>query len=117
MHARAARWICFIGMMNIATRSELISTHIEKSYRDIDCRRDGIGLSRKRMLTKLWTRQDKLRVVYLDGPYVTQNEAAISKAKFMNTSYEFGVTCESAETAIPEWSPVNSSAYLFRFIS
>jgi hypothetical protein len=46
----------------------------------------------------------KLRVVYLDKQYVTQNNAAIQHAdSSSNKSYVFGHTCETAATAIPEW--------------
>jgi hypothetical protein len=46
----------------------------------------------------------KLRVVYLDKQYVTQNNAAIQQTHALyNDSYIFGRTCESAATAIPAW--------------
>jgi hypothetical protein len=46
----------------------------------------------------------KLRVVYLEKQYVTQNNAAIKQTNILtNNSYVFGRTCETAETAIPEW--------------
>jgi hypothetical protein len=45
----------------------------------------------------------QLRVVYLDKQYVTQNQAAIAKAKDLGRSYAFASTCEKAATALPEW--------------
>ncbi len=48
-------------------------------------------------------RATPLRVVYLDKQYVTQNQAAIEKAKSLGRSYAFASTCEKAATALPEW--------------
>ena len=48
-------------------------------------------------------RTNQLRVVYLDAPYVTQNQAAIAKVKEHGQSYEFSETCENPPTALPEW--------------
>ena len=48
-------------------------------------------------------RATSLRVVYLDKQYVTQNQAAIEKAKSLGRSYAFASTCEKAATALPEW--------------
>ncbi len=46
----------------------------------------------------------KLRIIYLDKQYVTQNNAAIKKTELSsNGSYAYGRTCETAATAIPEW--------------
>ena len=44
-----------------------------------------------------------LRVVYLDKQYVTQNQAAIARAKALGKTYTFGKFCESISTAVPEW--------------
>ena len=41
----------------------------------------------------------KLRVVYLDKQFVTQNQAAIAKV----AKYAFAKTCETPATAVPEW--------------
>jgi hypothetical protein len=49
-------------------------------------------------------RATPLRVVYLDKQYVTQNQAAIEKAKSLGRSYVFASSCEKAATALPEWS-------------
>eukprot|EP00292_Cryptomonas_paramecium_P013196 CAMPEP_0113674476 /NCGR_PEP_ID=MMETSP0038_2-20120614/7436_1 /TAXON_ID=2898 /ORGANISM="Cryptomonas paramecium" /LENGTH=221 /DNA_ID=CAMNT_0000591053 /DNA_START=64 /DNA_END=726 /DNA_ORIENTATION=- /assembly_acc=CAM_ASM_000170 len=42
------------------------------------------------------------RVAFIDKQYVTQNSAAVAKAKSLGLSYIYGRTCENVATALPE---------------
>ncbi len=45
----------------------------------------------------------KIRIVYLDKQYNTQNQPAMDAATSRGMPYAFGQTCDSSSTAIPEW--------------
>ncbi len=101
---QATRQLAYgLAVFSVAIRSEFteFTSSLPTKFISSDLEYGRVGnFPKKRLLKKS---NSALRVVYLDGPYVTQNQAAISKSKEMGVNYEFGVTCDSAEAAIPEW--------------
>ena len=95
LHRMPRSHLCILACIVILGVGDLVAASCEV---ELDV---GFGSSDSCFRSQL--KKSPIRIAYLDKQYVTQNQAAIDKIKSMGLEYNFGRTCESAATAIPEW--------------